>query len=336
MSGKAYKENFYDILEVSPKARSGVIRAAYKVLIREYHPDTSPGNTKIAKALNEAKEILLDDKKRAAYDRERTELSDRIIGDFRVLDLIAEGGFGRTYRGEHVLLGTHVCIKHALNISPQDEAILMDEARSIWDLRHFGIPAIRDLLRLDDGSLALVMSFIPGPTLAKIIEKNESLDAEHVCWIMERIFNILKYLHYHGVVHGDVKPHNIIIQPESHTVVLVDYGLAMIKPRRDSVNVGYTPYFAPPEQVSGNVLIPRSDFYSMAMTMVYALGGDIAKKEVPASVPDALCNYLRRFLVRDVLSRPGWEHEDFTDTIGELREKIFGRNRSGMKPIPNF
>ena len=328
--------NLYDILEVSPRASSEVINAAYKVLIQEYHPDKTDGNAKIAKALNEAKEILLKKNKRAAYDQERIDLEESDIGGFRVLKLIAEGGFGRTYRGEHINLKTPVCIKHGINISPQDAEILMEEARAIWDLRHFGIPAIRDLVRLDDGSYAIVMSYIPGPTLAKIIEKNEMLEPEHVCWIMERTLNILKYLHYHGVVHGDVKPQNIIVQPKSHTIVLVDYGLAMIRPKSDAQNIGYTPYYAPPEQIAGHVLIPRTDFYSLAMTMVYALGGDVAKKEVPESVPDELCSYLRRFLVRDVLTRPGWDTEDFADTMAELRMKLFGRRRSEMKPIPNF
>lgn len=110
----------------------------------------------------------------------------------------------------------------------------------------------------------------------------------------------------------------------------------MIRPKSDSHNIGYTPYYAPPEQIAGNVLIPRSDFYSLAMTMIYALGGDVATKEVPESVPDELCSFLRRFLVRDVLSRPSWEVEDFTDSIAELRLKLFGRRRSKMKPIPNF
>ena len=58
-------------------------------------------------------------------------------------------------------LGAPVCIKHAHYISPEDEKILMEEARAIWDLRHYGIPVMRDILKLEDKSLALVMSYIP-------------------------------------------------------------------------------------------------------------------------------------------------------------------------------
>ena len=111
----------------------------------------------------------------------------------------------------------------------------------------------------------------------------------------------------------------------------------IIKLGRDIESYDYMDIeLTPPEQVAGNVLIPRSDFYSLAMTMIYALGGDVGKKEVPESVPEDLCTFLCRFLVRDVLARPGWDNEDFTDSMEELRMKLFGRRRSKMKPIPNF
>lgn len=326
--------NYYDILEVSPRARVEVIKAAYKALMKNYHPDNTDGDLRVTQQLNDAKAILLDPDKRAEYDEERTEITDTIIGEYRVIEKIAEGGFGITYKGEHVFLKTPVCIKHGINISPQDEELLFNEGRAMWDLRHFGIPAVRNIIKLDDGSLALIMSYIPGPTLHDIIEKNKKLDAEHICWILERIFNILKYLHYHGVVHGDIKPQNIIIQPKSHTVVLVDYGLSVVKPTSTTECVGYTPCFGPPEQIAGNVLLPQSDFYSLAVTMIYAMGGDVIKKEVPADVPDLLWEYIGRFLVHNVLTRPDWEKEDFGDTIRDLRIKLFGRRRSNMKPIP--
>jgi serine/threonine protein kinase len=336
MADNNLPDNLYDVLEVSPRARPAVIKAAYQVLVKEYHPDTKDGNSRVTRALNKAKSVLLDEEARNIYDRGRNKLEGSIIGNYRVMEKIAEGGFGTTYKGEHKVLKTMVCIKHGHQISPQDEELLIEEAKAIWDLRHFGIPAVRNIIKMDDGSLVLIMSYIPGPTLHKIIEKNKRLHTEHVCWIMERIFNILKYLHYHGVVHGDVKPQNIIIQPESHTVVLVDYGLSLIRPTSTSTSKGYTPYFAPPEQITGNVLLPQSDFYSLAMTMIYALGGDIDSKEVPTDVPDELCTFIRRFLVRDVLNRPDWEKEDFGDTIQDLRMQVFGRGRSQMKPIPGF
>jgi serine/threonine protein kinase len=259
-----------------------------------------------------------------------------IIGNYRVLNQIAEGGFGRTYLAEHTVLGTKVCIKHALKVSHEDELLLIEEAKAIWDLRHFGIPAVRDILKLPDGSLALVMSYVPGPTLAQLVEKHDRLDPEHVAWITERCINILKYLHYHGVIHGDVKPQNIIIQPETHSAVLVDYGLSAIRPSRDTESKGYTPLFAPPEQMNASPLLPESDFYSLGVTMIYSLGGDVERRKVPAYTPDAMCAFIKRLVVHDVLSRPNWRKENLQETFQTVREKSFGRRTSGMKPLPKL
>ena len=116
-------------------------------------------------------------------------------------------------------------------------------------------------------------------------------------------------------------------------MVLVDYGLSALKPKSTDRNRGYTPYFASPEQESGSVLLPETDFFGMGMTMIYALGGDIASKRVPTSTPDPLCHFIKRLIVRDVLARPSWDKEDLVETLKDVREKSFGRRNSGMKPI---
>jgi len=328
-------KDYYDRLEVSPGARTSVISAAFKVLMAENHPDKT-GNDNIAKELGEAYATLKNRRSRKKYDRDRLKQHGTIIGDYRVLEQIAEGGFGITYKGEHTSLGTPVCIKHASSISLQDEEILMEEARAIWDLRHFAIPTIRNILKLEDGSVALVMSYVPGPTLYEIIETNLRLSPEHVCWITDRMLNALKYLHFHGVIHGDVKPGNVIIQPDSHMVVLVDYGLSLIRPSRKSKSKGYTPMFASPEQERGLSLLPESDLYSLGMTMMFALGGDLKRKEVPADVPDSLCRFIKRLIAYNMLSRPRWDKDDLIKELRDIRMKEFGRSSSfGMK-IPEF
>ena len=219
-------KNFYDVLEVSPRARLEVIKAAYRELIKKYHPDKAKGDETITKILIEAHDTLSDSDKRAAYDNEQRikgSAKGGLGGEYQEIELIAEGGFGETYKGKHILTKEPVCIKHCSKISPQHEQVLIEEAKAMWDLRHFSIPAIRNLLKLKDGTLALVMSFIHGPTLEQVINKAGYLEPEHVAWITERILNVLRYMHYHGVVHGDIKPQNIIIQPENHTGVLVDF-----------------------------------------------------------------------------------------------------------------
>jgi serine/threonine protein kinase len=334
-NGRPMKD-FYGILEVSPRARPEVLHAAHKALLAVYHPDRIKGEERTAQEIGEAYLILSDPVQRAKYDASLQHLEDKVIGQYRVLEFIAEGGFGKTYKGEHILVGEPVCIKHCSYVSPQDEAILIQEAKAIWDLRHYSLPAMRNVLKLDDGSIALVMSYIPGLTLEKVVERTGRLESEHVAWIAERVLNALMYMHYQGVIHGDIKPQNIIIQPESHQVVLVDFGLSLIRPKHDSDSKGHTPYFAPPEEEKGMTLLPQSDFYSLGMTMLYALGGgydSVKRKIVPEDTPDPLCDFIKQLIVRDILARPRWEEKDLCKEIQAVRQRAFGRARSNMKPI---
>ncbi len=336
---RAAKEPFVDHyarLHVSPRAGQEVIQAAYRALMRLHHPDAKETKGVTAQDLNQAYGILSDKDKRRDYDRERNRIDGKVIEGYRIVKKIAEGGFGTTYVAEHVLTGEPVCFKHCHDISADSDAILVNEAKAMWDLRHYAIPAVRSVVRLEDDSLALVMSYIPGPTLAKVIEKNKRVDAEHVAWIAERVLNALSYMHHHGVIHGDLKPQNIIVQPDSHMVAVVDFGLAMVKPGATARSIGYTEGFAPPEQLDGRVLLPSSDYYSLGMTMLFALSGDIdhlVRKEVPDDVPAPLCAFVERLIVRDPLSRPDWETANLWEELKDVREKSFGRRRSNMKPL---
>jgi serine/threonine protein kinase len=331
----------YETLEVHPRASPAVIEAAYRALMKRHHPDIKKTD-RVARRLNAAYAVLSDKEARARYDHARAGAVGESLGEFRVESLIAEGGFGKTYKGRHLIVGEPVCIKHCSEISAADAAILREEAKAMWDLRHYAIPAVRNLLRLPDGSLALVMSYIEGPTLEQVIEKYQAkkkrLEPEAVAWITQRILNALSYIHRHGVVHGDLKPQNIIVQPTTHAAVLVDFGLAAIKPTRATKNKGYTELFSPPEQLSEDApLIPETDFYSLGMTMIYALAGGDAdhtrRKELPADVPEPLRRFIQRLVVRHPLDRPRWEKEDLIATLETARREAFGRTISGMIPL---
>jgi len=324
----------YRTLEVDRRASDLVIKAAYQALMKKHHPDHG-GDEKMAKKINEAYEILFDAIKRKDYDKASGATSGTVIGNYRILSEIAEGGFGVTYKGEHTLTKDPVCIKHCSQVSAAHDAVLIQETKAIWDLRHYAMPVMRDLHRLDDGSLALVMSYIPGHTLEQIVEKVGKMEPETVAWITDRILNALLYLHHHGVIHGDIKPQNVIIQPNTHSVVLVDFGLAMVKPGASAKSIGYTPVFASPEQIAGKTLLPASDYYSTGMLMTYALNGgkDMDKKRVPATVPDPMVNFIASITRKNILERP---QDDLFDEFVKVRQASFGRTRSGMKNIPGF
>lgn len=329
----------YDVLHVSPRADPAVIKAAYRELQRKHHPDMKAGDTRLSQALSSAYEVLGDETKRRQYDAAARVTKGRVVGNYRILEEIAEGGFGTTYVAKHLIADELVCVKHCHHVSPEHQAILVREAKSIWDLRHFSLPVMRDLVKLDDGSLALVMSYIPGPTIEQLVKKYGRIDPESVGWIAQRILNGLQYLHYHGVVHGDVKPQNIIVQEQNHSIVLVDFGLALVKPNARSAADGHTPVFASPEHLAGTPLVPESDLYSLGFTLLFALCGDInavQRLQVPKEVPEPFCKFLKRLIVRDVRRRPNWNTEDLGDTLRKVRLEAFGRDHSNMKPVSGY
>lgn len=323
-------KDFYRILNVHPFADTEVAKAAYRALVKKHQDDDDK-----LKAINEAIAVIGDEDSRKKYDADRKP-KGTTVGNYTLIKKIAEGGFGETWKAKHTATGKLACLKYAINLSPEDEAFLLEEAQNMWDLRHYSIPAVRDIIKMPDNKLALVMSYIPGPTLAQLVEDKypKGMDPEHVAWITERCLNVLKYLHYHGVIHGDVKPQNIIIEPEKHTTALVDYGLAKVRPTRTSEAKGYTPYFCAPEQEKFKTPIPETDLYGLGMTMIFALGGDVANKRVPSNTPPAMCSFIKSLIKLEPLRRPRvWDAVDLCETIKEVRLKDFGRTNSGMKPL---
>jgi len=327
--------DYYELLGVTPRAHDYVIKAAYGALMKHHHPDNG-GDLKTAQALGHAYGILSDPDKRAKYDRDRFDPASLLANEYKIIELISDTGLGATYKAEDSLLEQTVCIKHCTNISPEADEFLLNEVRNLRRLRHAGLPSVFRVFRLPDGSLAFAMSFIPGYNLEEAVKKAGPLDPEDVAWIGERSLNTLRYMHYFGSIHGDVKPQKIIVDDTDHSAVLVGHGLSMFRPKAGEKAKGYTPYFSPPEAKNGEMLCPQSDLYSLGLSMIYALSGDLRRvenREVPSKVPKPMKAFIARLVEDTVALRPRWENTDLFEEIKKIREESFGRARSGMKRI---
>lgn len=251
------------------------------------------------------------------------------LGNYEVIRQIGEGGFGRTYEARHIYLDEKACVKQNITISDDDADLLRKEAKLLWNIQHYSLPAMRDFFRAPDSSFVMVMSFVEGKTLDDYVKKytkqGKNIHPEDVCWIAQRTLNALSYLHTHGIVHGDVKPPNIIVQPQVHNAVLVDYGLSTLRPQSDTKPKGITPLFASPESKQGKPPIPQSDFYSLGLTMIYALGGNPLAKSIPESVPDPVIEFCHDLVKYDPMARPDWKKEDLIKRLSDVRLKAFGR-----------
>lgn len=332
--------NLYQTLNVDPRASDEVIQAAFRVLANKYHPDHPTGSVELFRGIDEARKTLLDSKKRKSYDKELSLglAGKKVIGSYEVVKFLAEGAMGRTYVVRHLLTKKLAVLKACLEVSPEHEEIMLNEARAIWDIRHYAFPAVREVIKLDDGALAIVMTYVPGPTIEQAVNHLGPIDPKHVGWIFERLLAGLNYLHANGVIHGDLKPQNVILQPDSHGAVMIDFGLSMVKPTGRDSNIGFTAHFSPPEQLSVDrkPLIPESDLYALGMTMIYALTGKLAKRTDPAlkKTPDEIQKFLLNLTHPDILKRPNWNN-DLLQTFGAIRVKCFGSRNTRGEVFPH-
>lgn len=250
-----------------------------------------------------------------------------MIGNYKILKQLGQGGFGTTYLAEHSILDKKVVIKQSNFTGPDAQRIVLNEASLLWDVNHWALPTVKDVLLSPEGDLLMVMSFVDGDELYKYVRDKGPLDAESVCWITQRILSALYYLHYRGIVHRDIKPANIITDFKTHIATLVDFGLSKLKPDGTPDASGYTPGFAAPEQVIGKAPIPESDIYSLGVTMIYLLGGDIAVKSMSDSVPPELGDFIHDLVREDPLKRPH-DCKELNTRLETLREKIFKRKHT--------
>ncbi len=122
------------------------------------------------------------------------------LGNYRLIKQIGEGGFGRLYQVEHVLLREKACLKQNKIDSPEEAEMLRLEARLLWKLdEHHSIPSTKDFFEIDEDNFARVMSFVEGKTVENYISSNSRVHPEDACWITERLLGALYYCHYNGI-----------------------------------------------------------------------------------------------------------------------------------------
>ncbi len=200
---------------------------------------------------------------------------------YRILDFLGRGGMGAVFLCEDMRLpGKRWAVKEMLAYDPetvdQVEESFKREAQMLSGLRHRNLPIIVDYFSVE-GKQYLVMEWIEGETLSKVITREgPSPETEALRWALE-LAQVLDYLHRQDkpVIFRDLKPENIIMSQDRHMKV-VDFGLArQFDPnkRRDTQASGSVGY-APPEQwEDASQTDERSDIYSLGATLYYVLTG---------------------------------------------------------------
>ncbi|HSP62231.1 MAG TPA: serine/threonine-protein kinase [Pyrinomonadaceae bacterium] len=199
---------------------------------------------------------------------------------YRVIRHLGSGGMGAVYEAIDLRLGHTVALKQALT---SDEGLWKQferEARLMAALDHPVLPRVSDYFT--EGHRAFfVMQFVEGQDLAEIIAQQPGPFPRHavIAWA-DQLLDALIYLHSRErqVIHRDIKPHNLKITPTGR-IVLLDFGLAKTQiansadPASSTSVFGYTPRYAPLEQIQDLGTTPQSDIYALGATLYHLLTG---------------------------------------------------------------
>jgi serine/threonine protein kinase len=214
--------------------------------------------------------------------------SDTILQSrYQVVRQLGRGGMGAVYEAIDLRLGHTVALKQTLTEDPELWKQFEREARLMAQLSHPVLPRVSDYFT-ERNRAFFVMQFIEGSDLAEIIAQQPGpFPCQPVVAWADQLLDALIYLHSHDrqIVHRDIKPHNLKVTPAGR-IILLDFGLAKSQSSGAAENefsrsiFGYTPRYAPLEQIQDLGTSPQSDIYALGATLYHLLTG--------AKPPDAL------------------------------------------------
>lgn len=203
------------------------------------------------------------------------------LGHYRLLKKIAKGSTAIVYEATDLRTHNRVALK-VMTAKPEEKVERdrirqwLNEATIVSQLDHRNIVKIHDA-EMQGDSAYIAMDHISGYPMSLRLKKREYLTVGECIRICKAVLRGLAEAHGHGVVHGDIKPANIMYDSKYDTYILTDFGAAYIRRpsrRADNVIVG-TPAYMSPEQLEGKKLDGRSDLFSLAVTLYHLLAGHL-------------------------------------------------------------
>jgi serine/threonine-protein kinase len=205
---------------------------------------------------------------------EPTLLNDR----YQLLEKLGSGGMADVFRARDLMLDRYVAIKvlrKDYSSNPDFQNHFRMEARSAANLSHPNIVTVHDF-GFADNLLFIVMEYIPGKDLKQLIRERGRFSVETGIPLIIQACAGLGYAHRAGIVHCDVKPHNMLVSPDGRLKV-TDFGiaraLATVTPGERTDVVWGSPLYFAPEQARGEAPSPASDVYSLGVVMYELLCG---------------------------------------------------------------
>jgi len=214
-------------------------------------------------------------------------MEQQLLGDrYQLVRRIGVGGMAQVYVAQDRLLGRDVAVKILHEESAGDTTYVerfRREAKAVAQLNHPNVVAVYDWGHtISDTSggrsdYYMVMEYVPGPNLKEVVRARGPLPEDEALSIAAQIASALEVAHEHGLVHRDVKPHNVLIAPNGRAKV-ADFGIAhdagLTELTRTNIVPG-TAHYLSPEQAQRAVLDGRSDIYSLGVVLYEMLTGRV-------------------------------------------------------------
>jgi len=273
-------------------------------------------------------------------------LLGQTVGNYHLLALAGEGASGRVYRARDVRLDRIVAVKMLHTTASKDR--FEQEARALARLGiHAGVVDVYTWGE-HDGRCYLALEYLPESTATLLARRPEGLDASVVMRVGEQCAVALASAHRAGVIHGDLKPSNILLAADLETAKLCDFGLASLA--ANTPLQGGTPAFLAPECAAGAAATPASDIYALGATLYALLVGtppvdcDCTTNAIAAAaagkirplaaarpdLPAALVDTITRALATDPARRFA-QADEFAEALRAAQPKRVESPRSGKR-----
>jgi len=199
---------------------------------------------------------------------------------YQLLERFGSGGMADVYRARDQMLDRYVAIKVLREDYSQNADFVQrfrQEARAAANLSHPNIVTVHDF-GLDQGQLFIVMELVPGTDMKSLLRQRGRFTVEQAIPLIVQACAGIGYAHRAGLVHCDVKPHNMLVTPDNRLKV-TDFGIARaiaaITPGERSDVVWGSPQYFAPEQATGHAPSPASDVYSLGVVLYEMLTGTL-------------------------------------------------------------
>ena len=288
-----------------------------------------------------------------------TKLQGLILDNrYKIISKIGVGGMADVFKGEDTLLGRPVAVKilHS-NFAGDDDFVarFKREAQAAGKLSHPNIVSMYDV-GFDQGYHYIVMEYIEGETLKEYITRHERLSIDNAVKFTIAIAEGLEHAHAMGIVHCDIKPHNVLITKQGR-IKVTDFGIAR------AMNAGTTmmytnsimgsAHYLSPEQASGKPVNGSTDIYSLGAVLYEMLTGRVPYEgETPISVAlkhvrerlipptrynPSIPTLLEAAVIKALAKRPEDRFSNITEMIAALRmSQGFVNSNSGRRAPHDF